>query len=152
MRRAAFALALAVTGLAAPLPAVAQLEPYSTSECFAFWQLLEKLRRDGVDAIVAAGPKTPEGGLPEAQMERVTLYLDLEEKLRFRCPDFAPPPDRAPGKREPAEAPVVTARPGDAAPAGTATPGPAAGAVAIEPKPPAAQPSGPPMPLRRPAR
>lgn len=147
MRRATFALAfLFATVLAAPAPAL--LFVYTTSECFAFWKLKEKLDRDGVGEIVNAGPKGPDGGLPEATMQRVTLYLDLEEKLRFRCPDFAPPPDRAPGKRPPATPPVVTANPGDAAPAAEGRSDPAQPAAA---QPPAAVPPGSaPLPVRRP--
>jgi hypothetical protein len=66
--------------------------PYTTEQCFAFWTLLNKLQHDGVPALMAKGPQGPDGGLPPAEMQRVTLYLKLEEKLLFRCPDFAPPP------------------------------------------------------------
>lgn len=138
-------IALVLVGLAAAwvAPALAQLEPYETSECFAFWKLKEKLDRDGVGAIVDAGPKGPDGGLPKAVMERVSLYLDLEEKLLFRCPDFAPPPDQAPGKRQAIEPPTVTAKPQETAPAGKKKPAPT--------PPPPGQSSTVPLPPSRPA-
>jgi hypothetical protein len=139
MRRLALALVFGGCAAAFAGPAAAQLAPYKTSECFAFWKLKEKLDHDGVGKIVGAGPQGPDGGIPVAQLQRVALYLDLEEKLRFRCPDFAPPPDRAPGKRKPAEPPVVTAKPGGAVPAGTAQP---------QPQPQA----GPPLPVRKPPK
>ena len=68
--------------------------PYSTTECFAFWKLLNKLEGTDVPALLAKGPPQDGTGLPPTDMERVTLYLRLEERLRFRCPDFVPPPAR----------------------------------------------------------
>lgn len=144
-RRLVTAVAAGLVAGAFASPAQAQLNPYETAECFAFWKLKEKLDRDGVGEIVAAGPKGPDGGLPEARMERVTLYLDLEEKLRFRCPDFAPPPDRSPERQAPLET---------AAPEGAATPdGVAQGDAEDTREPdPAAAASRIPMPARRPER
>jgi hypothetical protein len=141
------ALALVFGGCAVAGPAAAQLAPYKTSECFAFWKLKQKLDHDGVGKIVAAGPQGPDGGIPLAQFERVALYLDLEEKLRFRCPEFAPPPDKAPGKRQTDNAPVVTAKPENAVPASTAQPQ-AQPAPAAVPTPQ----GGPPIPVRRPPK
>lgn len=143
MRRAGIALVFVGLAAAWAAPALAQLEPYETSECFAFWKLKEKLDRDGVGAIVDAGPKGPDGGLPKAVMERVSLYLDLEEKLLFRCPDFVPPPDQAPGKRQTVEPPTVTAKPENAAPAAGKKPAPAS--------PSAGRSSSVPLPPSRPA-
>jgi hypothetical protein len=65
---------------------------YTTAQCFAFWKLQNKLRHDGVPALLAKRPQGPDGGLPPAETQRVALYLKLEERLLFRCPDFAPPP------------------------------------------------------------
>lgn len=66
--------------------------PYSTTECFAFWKLANKLDGAGVADLLAKGPPQSGGTLPPADMDRVTLYLKLEERIRFRCPDFVPPP------------------------------------------------------------
>lgn len=102
----AAAAALIASGVALLLAqtAAAPAEPkqeeravsYTTAECYAFWKLLNKLQGEGVLELLANGPQGGDGGLPPAEMQRVTLYLDLEERLWFRCPDFAPPPEPRP--------------------------------------------------------
>lgn len=93
-RRLAAAAAVVGFALAAAAPATAK--PHGTEDCFAFWRLLQRLEADGV-AEQLKRPPEPEA-LSKAQLERIKLYLKLEERLLFRCPEFAPPPVRRPSR------------------------------------------------------
>lgn len=73
----------------------ADARPLKKATCDALVAERAKLARQGVEKAILKGPEWTQANMPVQTLELVHRYLDIEDKLRFRCrgiklPDLVP--------------------------------------------------------------
>ncbi|MCH9765876.1 MAG: hypothetical protein K0U34_07795 [Alphaproteobacteria bacterium] len=63
--------------------------------CLSLWRQSLAAQTDGTAALLTTDPAIAGAQLSKNQLAKVKAYIDLIERLKFRCRRFVPPPPSA---------------------------------------------------------
>ena len=71
---------------------LAYATPLERSTCLRSWNDQDRFKRLGAPDLIAKSPDTIMKNLQAEQLKLIRAYIANTENLKFRCPQFTPPP------------------------------------------------------------